>query len=620
MFIKNNFFKLNISLLLLCIAVVFVFPCAAFARNERDVSIKEYVVKLATDDTSLLRTVSEDVEQRFAFSTDPQFAHVYHIQSTLTENEISLRLGAAAVYVETDPVVTTDLKEIKIVPNDPGFTSSAANTDKQWGLVKAEFNTAWKRVTGSSKTIVAVVDTGIDGTHKDFEGTHFTAGYNFVSSKKILAGSNSDDNGHGTLVAGIIGATTDNKKGISGANWDVTLMPVKALNAQGSGTSSNISQAIVWAADHGANVINLSLGGFKLSHTQILADSISYAYDKNVVVVAAAGNDVAVTGGNLDERPVFPICNDNGKNMVIGVTATDVKDMKPDFANYGKACVDVAAPGKRILSLINYDPATGVEAPNSYAYASGTSMAVPFVSAQAALLKSYSPRLTNKQIRDTIISTADNIDAYNTTQCNGGPCAGFIGSGRINVLSSINKSQKNIFDGDLVQINGQSTIYYINGGRKQIVSDFVKNQRFAGILPQQVAARDLDEFPLGTMAEPLDGTLVKSVSSPSVYYMKNALRLPVTGKVFAMHQFSFKDVVSLPDNEVNSWILGSLLTPPESTLLRSAKNPTLYWVSNNTVHAINYNFYLQHGLSSFPVIYMTDSEIKEFPVGEPFIL
>jgi hypothetical protein len=171
-----------------------------------------------------------------------------------------------------------------------------------------------------------------------------------------------------------------------------------------------------------------------------------------------------------------------------------------------------------------------------------------------------------------------------------------------------------------VQVEGQSDLYLINGGQRQLISSFVKNQRFANVVPRIIKQSTLQTIPLGTMAMPTDGTLVKAESNPAVYYIKDGLRLPVTGRVFSLHSFKFSDVVNLPDSEVNSWVLGSLLTPPESSLLRSKNNTTLYWVSNGSIHAINYNFYLQRGLGSFPVIYMTDSEIKEFPVGEPYIL
>ena len=245
---------------------------------------------------------------------------------------------------------------------------------------------------------------------------------------------NSDENGHGTLVAGVIAATPNNFRGIAGAAFTVTLMPLKALDATGSGNSSDVAAAIVWAADHGANIINMSLGGVGFANDVVLSNAITYAFKKNIVIVAAVGNDVAVTGGDLDVAPVFPVCNDNGENMVIGVAATDVYDSKTVFSNYGKSCVDVTAPGKRILSTINYDPNTKQSTPSAYAYASGTSLAAPFVSAEAALLKAFNSNLSNKEIRDRIIQSATPIDNLNQTQCSGKACNGLIGFGRIDVM------------------------------------------------------------------------------------------------------------------------------------------------------------------------------------------
>ena len=198
-----------------------------------------------------------------------------------------------------------------------------------------------------------------------------------------------------------------------------------------------MAQAIVWAADHGAQFINLSVGGIGFGHDTTLANAIAYAFNKNILIVAAAGNDLNTAGQSLDLNPVFPICDDNNYNMVIGVAATDQNDLKPDFSNYGHNCIDVSAPGKRILSTISLDPITNNPAPNSYAYASGTSLAVPFVVGQAALIRALYPTATNIQIRDRIISSADRIDSLNLTQCGGGSCAGLIGSGRIDVPASI---------------------------------------------------------------------------------------------------------------------------------------------------------------------------------------
>lgn len=529
--------------------------------------------------------------------------------------------GGFALFVLLTPA-STQAQETAILkyPNDPGFTTNGANIDKQWSLVKANFLEAWKKTTGDRSTVIAVIDTGIDATHEDFLGTRFTTGYNVFTKNAIPRRTNSDDNGHGTLVAGIIAATANNGKGIAGAAHGTTLMPIKALTSDGTGTAKNISDAIIWAADNGADVINLSLGGIGFAHDNNLANAITYAYNKNVVIVAAAGNDAAVTGGNLDVEPVFPICNDNGRNMIIGVTATDVNDLKPGFANYGKVCVDVTAPGRRILSTINHDPASGGEFPNSYAYASGTSLATPLVSAQAGLLRSLFPEASNRQIRDRILSTADSIDNLNISQCAGGSCKGLLGAGRINAAKSLEKQIAIIDDGDLVQVSGTLEFYYINGGKRQRVSPFVRNQRFRNLPVKEVVLTDVESFTEGSYAEPLNGTLVKIPNDSTVYYVRAGLRLPVTASVFSMRGFNFADVITLTNVEVGSWVQGSFLTPPDGTLIRSAKNPTVYWVLNGTLHAVNGKFFVDRGLNIFPLIYTNDGDINSFPKGEPYIL
>jgi subtilisin family serine protease len=183
--------------------------------------------------------------------------------------QLQVVLGSDAEYIHPDQTLQTAVDAI--VANDPGFTTNTANIDKQWGLAKARFPEAWRKTTGSTKTVVAVVDTGIDQTHEDFANTTFVPGYNVPDNKAIGLRTNSDDNGHGTLVAGIIGASSNNAVGVTGANWQVSLMPVKALNSAGSGEASDLAQGIVWAADNGAQIINLSVGGLGFAHDLTLA-------------------------------------------------------------------------------------------------------------------------------------------------------------------------------------------------------------------------------------------------------------------------------------------------------------------------------------------------------------
>ncbi|MCC7356261.1 MAG: S8 family serine peptidase [Candidatus Doudnabacteria bacterium] len=611
---KLSFIAQAALMVLLATSIAIAKPVQA----ESNAALFNYVVKLNSGDSALLESFGTNLEQKFAFSKNPEFANTFSFSSTLTMEEIKQRLAGSFDYLELDRQLQTDAK---VTANDPAFTKNSNDKDKQWGLPKAEFLGGWDKTTGDRTVIVAVIDTGIDGTHRDLRKQSFVKGYNFIEDTGISRGSNSDDNGHGTMVAGIIGAVSDNGIGITGGAWDVSLMPIKALNFRGSGSSSNISEAIVWATDNGASVINMSLGGIGFAHETTLSNAISYAFNKNVVIVSAAGNDVAVNGGNINDNPVFPVCADNSQNMIIGVTATDIDDKKPPFANYGKSCVDVSAPGRRILSTINYDPVSGESAPNAYAYGSGTSMAVPYVSAQAVLLRSYFPEATNREIRDRIIATADPIDDLNPTQCGGGSCEGFLGSGRINVEASLQDEVKPyVVDGDVVQLKSTGQLYFINGAKRHLIIPFVKNQRFASAPIKMVSETDVAKFPEGSLAEPLDGTLVKANGESTVYYMQKGLKFPVTGGIFKLYNFSYSNIQTFSPDEVNSWVSGGLLTPPNGLLVRTPKNGTIYWIVDGTLHPINYGFFINRGLNIFPVIYVSDEDMRSFPKGDPYIL
>ncbi len=603
--------------LVFAIGVGAIFPLSVNAAKP---NLQSYIIQLNNPDTAVLAKYgASKVEPVFPGAADQNLSKVYRFKSSQSLEQVQTELASVATYVELDTKLANEATK-DFYPNDPGFTKDPKNIDRQWGLLKANLPKAWKQTMGSKSVIVAVVDTGLDATHEDFKSSKIKPGYNVITEEKISGRINSDDNGHGTLISGVIAASTNNKIGIAGAAPGVSIMPIKALDSDGSGSSSDISQAIIWAADHDADVINLSLGGIGFAHNKTLANAVTYAFDKNVVIVSAAGNDVAVTGGNLDVNPVFPICNDNGKNMIIGVTATDVNDLKPGFANYGKACVDVSAPGRRILSTINHDPATGADSPDSYAYASGTSLAVPLVSAQAALLRSLFSEATNRQIRDRILSTAVNIDNLNLSQCAGGSCLGLLGTGRIDIAKSLEEQIIYVVDGDVVQVSGTEDFYYINGGKKQRIIPFVRSQRFAFAKIKTVTATDLETFSEGSFAEPLDGTLVKSANDGAVYMMQNGLRSPVTYQVFLMRGYKFSDVVTLTNIEVGSWVEGSFLTPPDNTIIRSKTSPAIYWVVNGTLHPVNYQFYVDRGLNKIPITYTSENDITKFPKGDPYIL
>lgn len=244
-------------------------------------------------------------------------------------------------------------------PNDPDY-------GKQWNLRAINVEQAWTHTQGKGMT-VAVIDTGVTRV-PDLRGTEFVEGYDFVNDQ-IPA---TDDVGHGTHVAGTIAQTTNNNYGVAGIAYQAKIMPLKVLGP-GGGTVADIAEAIRFAADHHAQVINLSLGGTESS--RLMKEAIRYAYDRGVVLVAAAGNEGAHHAAYPARYP-----------EVISVAALDAAGQKADYSNYG-AGVDLAAPGggdgsKILQETIN--PATGEAL---FAEYQGTSMAAPHVAGTVALLK-----------------------------------------------------------------------------------------------------------------------------------------------------------------------------------------------------------------------------------------
>ena len=302
-----------------------------------------------------------------------------------------------------------------ITPNDTFFFP------QQWGLYNtgqfasgkagADIRAPWAwDVIKSSNVIVAVVDTGIDQNHVDLLN-NVIPGFNVVDDN-----TNATDNiGHGTHVAGIIGALGNNGLGTSGVIWDAKLMPVKVCTAAGIAGcpdnipaccfTSDVADGISFAVSHGAKVINMSLGSSPGAPSPSpVFDAVSLARDAGVLVVAAAGNET----NNNDVLPVYP-ASFNLPN-VISVAATDQNDKLASFSNFGLNSVHVGAPGVYILSTItpglSFSPCTGSPFAG-YDFCDGTSMAAPHVSGLAGLLFSYYPHFTYSQVRSTILRYAN---------------------------------------------------------------------------------------------------------------------------------------------------------------------------------------------------------------------
>ncbi len=620
--LKRRLFSKIIILMTLAVLPGFSLYASA-AEVSQPAATNTFVFQLKDGNAGIFKDDAnvKNVEHVFINSSYTPFKNTYSANTLYSQAEFEKKYGYDFIYIHPEHIYKTN--DLVITPqatvNDPGFSSDPNNVDRQWALYKARFTDAWNRANNANNVVIAEIDTGIDGTHEDLSSGQIVPGYNIITRTIISSNEDSDDNGHGTLVAGVIAATQNNFRGIAGAAPNSLLMPLKALDANGSGNSADIAAAIVYAADHGASVINLSLGGFGFANDTTLSDAVKYAFNKGAVIVAAAGNDTSITGNNLDNNPVFPICNDNGSNMVIGVAATDINDFKATFSNYGKACVDVSAPGKRILSTINHDPGTHLVTNDAYAYASGTSLAAPFVSAEAALIKATFPNLTNAQIRDRIIKTTDPIDSINTTNCNSQSCNGLIGSGRINAANALDPSIitiTSVIEGDLVR-DETGAVYYIAGGQKQPVSNFVFNQKFAYSNIKTVQASDIANYPLGPYAIPYENTVVKSANSPVVYQMVNGIKRPMTWQVFI--QRGITQIAVLSDVELASWVTGKFLPPLEGTIVKGKNSPALYWVLDQQFHIMNYPFYVQRGLTKRPVMIVPDSDLQSYPLGNAFI-
>jgi serine protease len=298
------------------------------------------------------------------------------------------------------------------VPNDPLF-SYQWNMDNTTGS-GINVKNAWDISTGSG-VVVAVVDTGVayetsTSTGKtytkapDLANTCFVAGYDFINNDTHP----NDDNSHGTHVAGTIAQSTNNGVGVAGIAYNSCIMPVKVLDANGSGSYSAVANGIYYATDNGAKIINMSLGGS--ADSSIMRDAVAYAYTHGVTVIAAAGNDNS-------SAPNYP---SSYNDYVISVGATDYAKARAPYSNYGPD-VDVVAPGGDTSADLNGDgygdgilqntfSSTNVNA-FSYYFFQGTSMATPHVAGVAALLIAHGNATSPDDVREALQSTAQDIGA-----------------------------------------------------------------------------------------------------------------------------------------------------------------------------------------------------------------
>jgi subtilisin family serine protease len=297
---------------------------------------------------------------------------------------------AEAVDVARNAATDSDLVGVEVDSRVTALTTNDADYSQVWALHKTTFESAWTTNDGTGAT-VAVVDSGVQANHPDLNGK-VDPGWQFVNNGSLgVPFSGTDPSGHGTHVAGTIGAIANNSIGVAGMAPGARILPVRVLNANGNGSASDVAKGITWAADNGADVINLSLGGPESTGVEA---AIDHANALGVVVVAAAGNE-----GKLGNPPSYPAAY----NRTIAVAALYLKNNGGlGHASYSTAnCyVDVAAPGTAIVSTW---PA------GTYAYESGTSMATPHVSAAAALIKAEFPTCSPNHVAKALRSTAGDM-------------------------------------------------------------------------------------------------------------------------------------------------------------------------------------------------------------------
>lgn len=377
-----KFFRtLHIPILSLVLLISGVFQ--PYGKNNELTSNNSYLINGYSPNQVIVKfsvDISSEIKNRSIRRTDAKIvteipavgATILKVPDGEVRTSIDELLGQPGV-IYAEPNYFVEMTDI--IPNDPGWGN-------QYNLTAIRAPAGWELNTGEVWVTIAIIDSGVDISHPDLF-VRILPGHDFVNNDS----DPQDDNGHGTHVAAIAAASTNNAVGIAGVNWGANILPIKVLNVSGNGTYANVANGIIWATDQGAQVINLSLGG--ASPSFVLSDAVNYAYNHGVTLVASSGN----AGAHAVLYPAaYP--------AVIAVGATDSSNSWAGFSNYGSE-IDVVAPGVNIYSAY---PGGG------YGYRSGTSMSTPHVSGLAAILwgiPGNSPARIRMLIESTTLDLGD---------------------------------------------------------------------------------------------------------------------------------------------------------------------------------------------------------------------
>ena len=325
--------------------------------------------------------------------------------------------GSGKIYIETSDGLKT--QELDVVIATVEYYSDDEYSSQQWYLDAMNVPEAWEVTEGDDDIVVAVIDSGVDIDHEDLEHAIWENDGEIPNN-----GIDDDGNGyiddvngwdfyywtnnteprseHGTMVASTIAAEKDNNLGIAGVAPNVKIMPLNVAFEDGLSISvDGAIYAIQYAVDNGADVINMSFGGY--DDIDYYRDAVEYAYNKDVLLVAAAGNETV----DMDDWSPIPACTDLGVNAVVGVAALDVENVLAWFSNYGEQCTDISAPGQDILMAL---PEGGDW---NYGYNDGTSFASPLTAGVAALIRSEHPDWNVEEVKQVLFETSKSVDSVN---------------------------------------------------------------------------------------------------------------------------------------------------------------------------------------------------------------
>ncbi len=366
----------------------------------------ELLVKLSSPEALTSSSLNQTMD-RFGLSVgDEVLPGVYKMTSA---DGADLNINAASAALQSTGLVSyaqpNHIYKVDKAPNDEEYVGN-----QQWYVSQVDAEEAWDVTTGSQNITIGVIDTGTAYDHPDLEGK-YVGGYDFYNQDDDPY----DDFGHGTMTAGIAAAIGNNSIGIAGLSWGARIMPVKVLGgSNGEGTDEMVAAGIRWAVDHGANILNVSLGGDEDSAIQ--EDAIKYAYDKNVLFIAAAGN-------SPDGKPHYPAASDYA--MAVGATVRN--DAATGFSSYGPY-LDISAPGVGILSTSWDNGKLG------YEYGNGTSFACPIVVGVAALVWGINPGFSAQQVRYILEDSSDDIGPQGWDE--------YTGRGRLNAFKAVQLAQQ----------------------------------------------------------------------------------------------------------------------------------------------------------------------------------